>query len=74
MEQTYTDLTLIRLIYGETGIAERFEIEDAIENNFNLQTAFQRLYLAYKSLPKVLFRPHNNVVKKIMDFSNSYSV
>ena len=72
MEQTYTDLTLIRLIYRETEIAERFEIEDAIENNTNLRNAFQRLYFAYKSLPKVLFRPSKLVMNNILNFSADF--
>ena len=73
MEQTYTDDSLIRLIYKETSIPERFEIEDAIENNSNLKNAFQRLFEAYKSLPKVLFRPSRRVVTNILMHSNSFS-
>ena len=72
MEQTYTDLTMIRLIYGETDIVERLEIEDAIENNSNLRNVFQKLYYSYKSLPKVLFRPSKMVVESILNYSNAY--
>ena len=72
MEQPYTDFTMIRLIYGETDIVERLEIEDAIENNRNLRSTFQKLYYSYKSLPKVLFRPSKLVIESILSFSNSY--
>ena len=72
MEQTYTDFTMIRLIYGETDIVERLEVEDAIENNRNLRNAFQKLYYSYKALPKVLFRPSKMVVASILNFSNNY--
>ena len=73
MEQTYTDDSLIRLIYGETSIPERFEMEYAIENDSNLRATFQRLYWAYKSLPKVLFRPSQRVMRDILMYSSSFS-
>ena len=72
MEQTYTDLTLIKYIYGETDIAERFEIENEIENNSELKITFQKIYLAYKSLPKILFRPSKLVISSILNFSSNF--
>ena len=74
MDETYTEETLIKYIYAETDIAERFEIEDAIENNSQLNKAFLKLYYAYKYLPKVLFRPSERVVSKLLLFSQGYSV
>ncbi|MGE5356240.1 MAG: hypothetical protein ACM3PT_08380 [Deltaproteobacteria bacterium] len=74
MDDTYNDESLIKYIYAETDIAERFEIEDAIENNSQLNKAFQKLYYAYKSLPRVLFRPSEKVVGNILAFSGNYSV
>jgi len=73
MEQTYTDHSLIRLIYGECSIPERFEIENAIENSEELRFSFRRIFKAYKSLPKVLFRPSKEVVRNILMFSNTYT-
>lgn len=73
MEQTYTDHSLIRFIYGDCSIPERFEIENAIENDSKLRFSFKKLFKAYKSLPKVLFRPSNEVVRNILLFSNSYT-
>ncbi len=73
MEQTYTDFTLIRFIYKETDLAERFEVEDAIENDKSIRTAFMRLYKAYKSLPKVLFKPSQKSIENVVLFSNNYS-
>ena len=69
MEETYTEEYLIKYIYKETDIAERFEIEDAIENDSQLNKAFMKLYYAYKSLPKVLFRPSDKVIRNILAFS-----
>ena len=74
MDQTYTDESLIRYIYAETDIAERFEIEDAIENNSQLHKAFLKLYYAYKALQKVLFRPSERAVRKLLLFSHGYTV
>lgn len=69
MEETYTDENLIRYIYKETDIAERLEIENALENDSQLNKAFMKLYYAYKSLPKVLFRPSDKAVRNILALS-----
>ena len=74
MEQSYTDLSILKYLYKETGITERFEIEDAIENDKKTRSVFYRFYYAYKSLPKVLFRPSNRVVEEVLNFSNSYAI
>jgi hypothetical protein len=74
MDQTYTEESLIKYIYAETDIAERFEIENAIENNSQLNKAFLRLYYAYRSLPKVLFRPSERVVRNLLLFSQGHTV
>lgn len=73
MDKIYTDLSIIKYIYKETGLIERFEIEDAIENDARTRNVFQKFYRAYKMLPKVLFRPHKRVVENILNFSNSYA-
>ena len=73
MDKIYTDFTLIRFIYKETDLAERFEVEDAIENDKTIRTAFIRLYKTYKSLPKVLFRPSRKSIENVLIFSNNYS-
>ncbi len=74
MEQTYTDYSLIKFIYGECSIPERFEMEYAIENDSKIRKAFRRLLTAYKSFPKVLFKPSDRSIANILLFSNNYSV
>lgn len=71
MDQSYTNDLLIKYIYSETDIAEKFEIENAIENDSKLNRAFLRLYYAYKSLPRVLFRPSERVVNNLLLFSRT---
>lgn len=71
MDQSYTNDLLIKYIYSETDIAEKFEIENAIENDSTLNRAFLRLYFAYKSLPKVLFRPSERVINNLLLFSRT---
>lgn len=73
MDKIYTDYTLIRFIYKETDFAERFEIEDAIENDKSIRSAFMRLFKAYKSLPKVLFRPSQKSIDNLLMFSSEFS-
>lgn len=74
MDENYTVDSLIKYIYKETDIAERFEIENAIQNDFQINKAFMKLYYAYKSLPKVLFRPSQNSISKVLLYSQSFSV
>jgi len=71
MDQTYTNDLLIKYIYSETDIAEKFEIENAIENDSQLKRTFLRLYYAYKSLPRVLFRPSERVVNNLLLMSRA---
>ncbi len=73
MEQTYTDYTLIKLIYGECSIPERFEMEYAIDNDSKIKKTFRKLLAAYKELPKVLFRPSDKTMANILLFSSSYT-
>jgi len=73
MEQTYTDYSLIKFIYGECSIPERFEVEHAIENDSKIRKAFRKLLDAYKEFPKVLFKPSDRSIANILMFSNSYT-
>lgn len=66
MDVTFTEESIIRYIYKETDIAERFEIENAIENDSKINRAFQKLFGAYLSLPRVLFRPSEKAVNNIL--------
>jgi len=73
MEQTYTDYSLIKFIYGECSIPERFEVEYAIENDSKIRNAFRKLMEAYKEFPKVLFRPSDRTISRVLMFSNSFT-
>ncbi len=72
MEQIYTDFSMIRYIYGESDIPERFEMEYALENDPKLFKSFSAWFRAYKSLPKVLFRPSAKVRDNVLCFSRSF--
>ncbi len=72
MESIYTDFSLIKYIYGDTGIAEKFEVEDALDNDSRLFYRFSKLLQVYKSLPRILFRPSNRVYNNLISFSKDF--
>ncbi len=72
MEQIYTDFSMIRYMYGESDIPERFEMEYALENDPKFLKSFSRWLRAYRSLPKVLFRPSAKVCDNVLYFSRSF--
>jgi len=73
MEQTYTDYSLIKFIYGECSIPEQFEIEYAIENDSKIRKAFRKLMTAYREFPKVLFKPSDRSIANVLMFSSSFT-
>jgi hypothetical protein len=71
MEQNYTENTLIRFIYNETCFLENLEVEHAIVEEPIIAKTYNRLYKAYKMLPKVTFRPAQNSIENILLYSQS---
>lgn len=74
MEKNYTLNNLIQFIYRDTSVTEHFEMQDAIENNADLKSDYNFLYKAYKSLPKVTFRPSNSSINAILRHSNNQPI
>ena len=71
MKHNYTENQLIQYIYGELSIFDKFEIEDAIENDEYLALDYKTLYSAYKYLPKVQFAPTEKSIANIIKYSSN---
>ena len=74
MAQTYTSELLIKYIYGETDIADRLELEYALENNSELRRQYLDLHNSYTNIPKVAFSPKKSTLDSIMNYSRSTSL
>lgn len=74
MEQSYTDLDLIRFIYGEVEICEYFEMDFAIAENPNLKAEFDALKETTKLLPKINHAPATKSLNNILAYSRKSEV
>ncbi len=71
MEKYYTELQLIKFIYGECDILEKLEIEYALENDENVSDTYANIKKRINHMPKVKFRPKSSTLSEIMDYSKS---
>jgi hypothetical protein len=71
MVQNYTKDSLVRFIYRDTTIFEHFEIQDEIENNPKVKLYFDKLFSAFKGLPRVLFSPSQESIDRILTYHNN---
>ena len=69
MTHNYTPNMLVRLIYGETDLFETLEIENAIEENYELKESYLTLKNGHNRLPKATFSPSDAAVNNILFFS-----
>lgn len=74
MTHNYTPELLIKYIYGETDIADRLELEYALENNSQLRAQYLDIYNSYKNVSKVAFSPKKSTLDNILSYSRSTSL
>lgn len=69
MTHNYTPELLINYVYGELDIADRFELEYALENNANIRAQYLDILKSYKSIPRVMFSPQKSNINNILNYS-----
>lgn len=69
MEQKITQNDLIRYIYKETSAAETLAINEALNEDLELQNEHQDLIHAQQQLPKVTFNPSSDTIQNILRYS-----
>lgn len=74
MTHNYTPELLITYVYGETDIADRLELEYALENNAQLRAQYLDILNSYKNVPKVTFSPKSSTLDSILNYSISNSL
>ena len=74
MEQSYTDLDLIRFIYGEVEIFEYFEMDFAIAENPDLRAEYKALKESMELLPKVKHSPSVKSLNNILAYSSKSAI
>ena len=73
MKQSFTQNLLVKYIYNETTVAEKFYVEEALNENFELYEEYEVLYGAYVGLPKVKFSPCPDTISNILSYSKQSS-
>lgn len=71
MANSYTSNLLIKYIYSETDIADRLELEYAIETSAEVRSQYLDLRNSYKNLPKVQFAPKKTTMDSILAYSKA---
>ena len=74
MTHNYTPELLIKYVYGETDIADRIELEYALENNAPLRAQYLDILNSYRNIPKVAFSPNKSTLDNILNYSKSTSL
>ena len=73
MKQSFTQNLLVKYIYNETTIAEKFYVEEALNDDFKLYEDYEALYVAYTGLPKAKFSPSPDTISNILSYSKQSS-
>lgn len=69
MTHAYTDKQIIRFIYKECDLFEKFEMEFAFEDDSTLFEQYRELNKGYKTLPKVTFSPAQKTIDSILSYA-----
>ncbi|UXP33482.1 hypothetical protein N6H18_05890 [Reichenbachiella agarivorans] len=74
MTKLFTEVDLIRYIYGETSQTEDDEIQNAIVCNLELGEMLSQLELDTQVLDRLLLNPSPLSLKHIFEYSANYSL
>lgn len=74
MKHNYTPELLIKYMYRETDIADRLELEHALDHNSDLRIQYLDLLNSYRNLPKVTFSPEKSTIDNILAYSQATSM
>lgn len=73
MEQTFTIDDYVRYIYNETDLPDTVLIQRSIDNDEEVEEDFQQLVKTVKLLDKILQKPRQATVNKILEFSKNFN-
>ena len=74
MTTTFTQEDLIRFIYHETSGNETEQIQNAIENDWELNEEYQSLLQTYRLLGKANLNPGKNCLDAILNHSRKTGI
>ena len=71
MKHSFTQPSLIRLIYNEVSTSEKLAICEAIRNDAQLRKEYHKLRAAQAKLPNARFNAPKAAIKNILNYSRS---
>ena len=69
MDQIYTELKLIKFIYGECDLFETLEMEFALEEDYLLRERYYELLDETSMLFSACMSPSDNTVQRVLEYS-----
>ena len=70
MEKNFTKNLLVKYLFNEVTQAEKFQVEEALYNNWEFHELYDDLDKAYRTLPKVQFAPKASTIQNILGYSS----
>lgn len=74
MQDKYTQLDLVKLLYMETSAADTLDMYEELEKNEALASDFEALKAARDLLPDVLFSPSTRTIQSILGYSDQHTL
>lgn len=74
MVQNFTLNHLIRYIYKETSASETLAIAQQLDEDYEMQKAYEELISSYQQLPKASFAPSDRTIGNILSYSKQTTV
>lgn len=69
MRGFFTEQDLLKYLYRESDILERFEIEAALENSIKLKHRLSFFKKTKQVIPQVLFSPSDKCLEEVLNYS-----
>ncbi len=71
MQQNFTPNDLVRLVYRETSVSETLALRAVLTEDLEMRFEFKTLFRAFQQLPKVTFRPSDNAIRRVLNYSKA---
>jgi|APTNR8051073442_1049403.scaffolds.fasta_scaffold11189_2 hypothetical protein len=71
MHQNFTPNDLVRLLYRETSVSETLALRAVLTEDLEMRFEFKALFSAFQQLPKVTFRPSDNAIRRVLNYSKA---
>lgn len=70
MNDNFTNDLLVKYVFGQVSISEKFLIEEALDTSWEVYELYQTMVRSKRELPKVQFSPRKTTIQNILKYSS----